>query len=348
MAPGTSGQGGAALREAFAINGQHVAAGGRAVVHLPVSVLSDHTPVSLSVEVIHGRAPGPTVFVSAAVHGDEVAGVEIARRLLQAPALRRLRGTLLVVPIVNSYGFLSRSRYMPDRRDLNRSFPGNAGGSLASRLAHLFLTEVVGRCELGIDLHSAAIHRTNLPQIRVSPGAPQALALAQVFGAPVILTSPQRPGSLRAEARARGVEMLLYEAGEGLRFDEGAVRTGVAGILRVLRHKRMIAGAERAARPLPILCSSSSWLRAPAGGLLRTFRADGDRVQAGDLMAAVTDPFGRSEAELRAPGPGIVVGRAILPVVNEGDAIYHLARVAPAGGALQGASDLLFDEDEII
>jgi len=157
-------------RAAFAIGDEIVPAGMRRIVHLPVSVLSDHTPVNLSVEVIHGRRDGPVVFVSAAVHGDEVIGVEIVRRLLRAPALRGMRGTLLVVPIVNTYGFLSHSRYLPDRRDLNRSFPGSRGGSLASRLAHLFLTEVVSRASLGIDLHSAAIHRTNLPQIRVSPG----------------------------------------------------------------------------------------------------------------------------------------------------------------------------------
>ena len=335
-------------RAVFNIGEDIVPAGTRRIVHLPVSVLSDHTPVNLSVEVIHGRRDGPVVFVSAAVHGDEVIGVEIVRRLLRAPALRALRGTLLVVPIVNTYGFLSHSRYLPDRRDLNRSFPGSKGGSLASRLAHLFLTEVVSRASLGIDLHSAAIHRTNLPQIRVSPGNADTLHLARVFGAPVILTSPQRPGSLRAEARAKGVEVLLYEAGEGLRFDEAAVKTGVAGILRVLRHKGMVAGREEVARPLSLLCTSSTWLRAPAGGILRSYMADGDRVQPGDLMAVVTDPFGLREEELRAPSAGIVVGRAMLPVVNEGDAIFHLARVSALGAGLPVVAEPVFDEDEII
>jgi len=335
-------------RADFAIGDALVSAGHRRIVHLPVSVLSDHTPVNLSVEVIHGRRDGPVVFVSAAVHGDEVIGVEIVRRLLRAPALRGMRGTLLVVPIVNTYGFLSHSRYLPDRRDLNRSFPGSRGGSLASRLAHLFLTEVVSRASLGIDLHSAAIHRTNLPQIRVSPGNADTLHLARVFGAPVILTSPQRPGSLRAEARAKGVEVLLYEAGEGLRFDEAAVKAGVAGILRVLRHKGMIAGRETVAWPLSLLCTSSTWLRAPAGGILRSYKADGDRVQPGDLMAVVTDPFGEREAALRAPSAGIVVGRAMLPVVNEGDAIYHLAKVSALGAGLPVVAEPVFDEDEII
>ena len=338
----------AAARAAFQIGTESIAAGQRRIVQLPVSVLSDHTPVNLSVEVIHGRLPGPTMFVSAAVHGDEVIGVEIVRRLLAQPALRRLRGTLLVVPIVNTYGFLSHSRYMPDRRDLNRSFPGSVAGSLASRLAHLFMSEVVSRASIGIDLHSAAIHRTNLPQIRISAGNPGTMLLAQVFGAPVILTSPERPGSLRREGRERGVEVLLYEAGEGLRFDEGAVRTGVTGILRVMRHVGMISGGPGKARPVPVLCSSSQWLRAPAGGLLRTFRGDGDRVQAGDVLAVVSDPFGQQEIALKALWPGIVVGRAILPVVNEGDAIYHIGKVAPQGTVFAEPADVVFDEDEII
>nr|WP_085880402.1 succinylglutamate desuccinylase/aspartoacylase family protein [Roseisalinus antarcticus] len=327
------------------------------VVDLPVSVLSDHTPVNLSVEVIHGARPGPAVFVSAAVHGDEVIGVEIARRLLRSPQLKGLRGTLLVVPIVNAFGFLNRSRYLPDRRDLNRAFPGNAGGSLASRLAHLFLTEIVLRCDLGIDLHSAAVHRTNLPQIRITPGDPVLQELGRAFGAPVILTSPVRAGSLRAEAKERGVEMLLFEAGEGLRFDEIAVRTGVAGILRVLRHRRMLP-AKGISQPksLPVVASDTSWLRAPRGGLLRTFRGDGEAVEKGAVMAAVSDPFGETDTEVTAPFSGLIIGRAVLPVVNEGDAIFHLARVSrpdAVGAAMvenldHHSNDPLFDEDEII
>ena len=234
-----------AKRKGFKLNGHVIAPGTRATVELPVSLLSDHTPVNLSVHAIHGRRKGPTVFVSAAVHGDEVVGVEICRRLLQSPLLSRLRGTLLVVPIVNSFGFQNRSRYLPDRRDLNRSFPGYARGSLASRLAEIFLDTVVKRCDLGIDLHSAAVHRTNLPQVRINRGNERMVAMAEAFGAPVVLTSELRDGSLRAEAKRAGIDVLLYEAGEGLRFDEMATRAGVAGILRVLG-KSGQAGIERA------------------------------------------------------------------------------------------------------
>ena len=224
-----------AKRNGFKLNGNVIAPGTRQTVELPVSLLSDHTPVNLSVHAVHGRRKGPTVFVSAAVHGDEVMGVEICRRLLQSPLLDKLRGTLMVVPIVNSFGFQNRSRYLPDRRDLNRSFPGYARGSLASRLAEIFLDTVVKRCDLGIDLHSAAVHRTNLPQVRINRGNERMVAMAEAFGAPVVLTSSLRDGSLRAEAKRAGIDVLLYEAGEGLRFDEMATRAGVAGILRVLR-----------------------------------------------------------------------------------------------------------------
>ncbi|MFK7880523.1 succinylglutamate desuccinylase/aspartoacylase family protein [Roseobacter sp.] len=340
----------------FEIAGHRIARGANKTVHLPVSTLPDHTPVTLSVQVHHGKNAGPTLFVSAAVHGDEVIGVEIVRRLLRAPQLKTMRGTLLVIPIVNSFGFLNRSRYLPDRRDLNRCFPGHPSGSLGSRLAHIFLKDVVLRCDMGIDLHSAAIHRTNLPQIRVSPGDEVTGKMAAAFGAPVVLTSPLREGSLRAEAAARGTPVLLYEAGEGLRFDEMAVRAGVMGILRVMRSLDMVSAKGIAkAKAEPYFCKSSTWLRAPAGGLLRTFRAEGETVEAGDLLAIVSDPFGGTETDLSSPSAGILIGRAILPVVNEGDAVFHLAATHPRASedtvedlATQLETDPLFDEDEII
>lgn len=343
-------------RAPFGIGSETIAPGSRASVALPVSTLPDHTPVNLSVEVVHGKRDGPTLFVSAAIHGDEVIGVEIVRRLLRAPQLVKMRGTLLVVPIVNSFGFLARSRYLPDRRDLNRCFPGSSAGSLGSRLAHIFLNEVVLRCDFGIDLHSAAVHRTNLPQIRLTPGDATTAKMARAFGAPVILTSALREGSLRGEAAERGTPVLLYEAGEGLRFDEFAVRAGLAGILRVMRDQGMLAAKGIAQAHAPsLICSASQWLRAPSGGLLRTFRAEGDVVAEGDVLATVSDPIGETETDMLAPAPGILIGRAVLPVVNEGDAVFHLAELHPQADedtldalTAQLGVDPLFDEDEII
>ncbi|QGY00431.1 succinylglutamate desuccinylase/aspartoacylase family protein [Roseovarius faecimaris] len=317
-------------------------------------MLSDHTPVDLSVHVIHGRRPGPVMFVSAAIHGDEVIGVEIVRRLLKAEGLDEIAGTLLAVPIVNSFGFLNHSRYLPDRRDLNRVFPGLSEGSMASRLAHIFMREVVTRSDVGIDLHSAAIHRTNLPQIRLTPDNDRLAELGRVFGAPVMMYSKLRDGSLRMAAEAEGVDVLLYEAGEGLRFDELAARAGVAGILRVMHHLGMIgaeslpeAGAE------PVLCTESHWYRAPAGGVFRGYLTIGDTVEPGTVLGAVTDPFGDVEAELTASREGIVIGRTIMPVVYEGDALFHIARTPQADAAAEGVNAHLeaaplFDEDEII
>lgn len=344
-------------RFGFEIGTEVVQPGHRRTVDLPVSALSDHTPVTMSAHVIHGKIDGPTVFVSAGIHGDEVIGIEIVRRLLKSTSLRGMRGTLIVVPIVNTFGFINKSRYLPDRRDLNRCFPGSEGGSLAARLANLFLTEIVARADIGIDLHSAAIHRTNYPQVRVSQNDAQVRELADAFGAPIIMQSPIRDGSLRGAAHALGKPILLYEAGEGLRFDEVSVRAGQVGILRVLKFLGMI-GARGVAMPKakPQFCLSSKWLRAPMGGLFRSIKSDGDAVHQGDILGMVSDPFGEQERDVVAPFDGIIVGRALLPVVNEGDAVFHLARIqsikmaenAMDGHSAQLADDPMFDEDEII
>ena len=346
-----------AKRSAFELGDFQVEAGTRATVDLPVSKLSDHTPVTMSVHVVHGRRPGPVMFVSAAIHGDEVIGVEIVRRLLRASPVNRLAGTLLAVPIVNAFGFLNHSRYLPDRRDLNRCFPGHPGGSLAARLADLFMQEIVQRSDFGIDLHSAAIRRTNLPQIRLSPGNKRLEEMGRAFGAPVMMPSKLREGSLRMAAEEANVDVLLYEAGEGLRFDEFAARAGVAGILRVMNHLGMI-GAKGVPRlkAEPLFCTHSSWLRAPVGGLFRAYRGTGDLVKEGSVLGAVSDPFGELEHEVHAEETGIVVGRTNMPIVNEGDALFHVAATpfaAPAAAARDAmtvAMDAapLFDEDEII
>lgn len=341
-------------RPPFEIGTFSIPAGSRETVNLPVSVLSDHTPVTMSVHVIHGRKPGKTLFVSAAVHGDEITGVEICRRLLRAPQLKRIDGTLMVIPIVNSIGFLNHSRYLPDRRDLNRSFPGTEKGSLASRLANLFMKQIVERSDFGIDLHSAAIHRMNMPQIRCSASNTKTIELAEVFGAPIVITSKLREGSLRQVAQSKEVEMLLYEAGEGLRFDELSSRVGVSGILRVMGALGMISRPPKPARK-PVLSALSSWMRAPAGGLLRTFKAVGEAVVEGDVLGVIADPFGETEVDITATQSGVIIGRTNLPVINEGDALFHVAipDAAPAAAVEKNMTahsnaEPMFDEDEII
>ena len=341
----------------FVIVGTLIAAGSRAEVEIPVSLTSDHTPVGLSVEVIHGEKPGPVVFVSAAVHGNEVIGIEIVRRLLRSAQLRRINGTLLVVPIVNQLAVMNRSRYLPDRRDLNRHFPGNELGSLASRLANIFCTHVMNVSDVGIDLHSAAIHRSNLAQIRIAPDEPRLLELAEVFGAPVVMTSKPRAGSLRGAALDSPAQVLLFEAGQALRFDESAVRAGVAGILRLLDHLGMTSGKKVVSPKVrPVYSHSSYWVRAPVGGLLRAYRTIGDQVTVETKLGQIADPFGKIETPIFPASNGLIIGRTELPLINEGDALFHIARLdgnEDAGETVdvlneQLDSSSLFDEDEII
>ena len=317
------------MRQPFIIGGLAVKPGERRLVDLPISKLSNHAPVTLPVHVLHGAQPGPTMFVSAAIHGDELNGVEIIRRLLRTLAPQSINGTLLCVPVVNVFGFISRSRYLPDRRDLNRSFPGSANGSLAARLAHLFLTEIVKRSQVGIDLHTAAIHRINLPQIRcVFRKRPRVRELGRAFGAEVMLESPERPGSLREAARAVGVDVLSYEAGEGLRFDEFAIRAGVDGITAVMLKMELLDTPDGAEPPVerraPILINASTWLRSPEGGVFRTTKRIGDGVSVGEVVGYVANPYEDAAVEVRTPRRGIIIGRTTLPIVNMGDALLNI------------------------
>ncbi|QBQ56166.1 succinylglutamate desuccinylase/aspartoacylase family protein [Nitrosococcus wardiae] len=311
----------------FQIGTHKVSPGERTTLDLTVPPLYTHTAVSMPVQVINGKRPGPKLFVSAAIHGDEINGIEIIRRLVELPALQRLRGTLLTVPVVNVYGFVNQSRYLPDRRDLNRSFPGSKTGSLAARLAHLFMEEIVARCTHGVDLHTAAIHRDNLPQIRALVDDTETKRLAQAFGSPVILNSDLRDGSLRQAVADQGIPVLLYEAGEALRFNEFAIRAGVNGIVSVMRELGMLPSRRRKKpRAEPVVARSSSWVRAPQSGILHSPTALGHHVKKGDTIAMIADPFGEKTEAVIAPFSGIVVGCTNLPLVHEGEALYHLAR----------------------
>ena len=345
------------MRDSFEIGGQLIAAGTRRVIDLPVSRLSNHTPVMLPVHVVHGSGPGPALFVTAAVHGDEIIGVEIIRRLMKTLTPERLDGTLLCVPIVNAFGFISRTRYLPDQRDLNRSFPGSEGGSLAAKLAHLLMNEVVRHCDVGIDLHSAAASRTNLPQIRTDLRSARAQHLAEAFGAPVILRSPERDGSLRKAAGRLGKDVLVYEAGEALRFDPHSIQIGVRGVQRVMAALGMSASPEPAAPAhadaAPIVAVSSRWVRAPEGGILRVMKTIGDRIDEGERLGIISNPYDDTdETEVVASICGLVIGRTNLPVVNLGDALFHIARMPEASAArvspVDPSADPVFDEDEII
>ncbi len=335
------------MRAAFRIGKQRIEAGERRRLQLEVASLYDYTPLYLPVEVIHSRREGPALFVSAAIHGDELNGVEIIQRLLARPALSRLRGTLIAVPVVNIFGFNDKSRYLPDRRDLNRCFPGSPGGSLGSRLARLFMKEIVQRCSHGIDLHTGAVHRTNLPQVRASLDDPETEELAKVFGVPVVIHSRLRDGSLREAARKKGIRSLLFEGGEALRLDEGVIRAGLAGCLAVMRHIGMLPqlrSARTKAPPEAFVSRESFWVRAPHSGLFKLLKAAGDRVTKGEPLARITDAFGGQEKLVECPEDGIIIGHATIPPVNRGDAIVHIAGFRNLG-RVKRAIDLMEELD---
>ena len=335
---------------AFTLGEIDVQPGQRATVDLPVSMLSNHTHVALPVHVVHGEEPGPAIFLSGAIHGDEIQGVEIIRRILGHPSLMKLKGTVLAVPIVNSFGFLNHTRYMPDRRDLNRCFPGSDRGSLASQVADIFFREVVLRCRYGIDYHTAALHRTNLPQVRLAPEEPELLELAEAFAPPVILVSRLREKSLRLAAGEAGVKVLLYEGGEALRFDEAAIDAAVRGSLRVMAQLGMVEPVARKLAPATVFSDASAWVRAPESGILHTTRRIGDRVGRREVVGVVADPLGTSSIPLVSEEDGIIVGRTNLPIVNRGDAVFHIAKAKPLSTIKESGETAaaLADEDEII
>jgi uncharacterized protein len=315
-----------AQRESFAIGNVRVRAGSTKEVELPITRLVTGGDVSLPVRVVHGREDGPTVWVNAAIHGDEVMGVEVIRQAMATLSARTFSGTLVAVPVVNVLGFMTGDRYLPDRRDLNRSFPGSARGSLASRIAHLFMTEVVSKCDVGLDLHTAADRRANLPQIRADLDDPRTRALAEAFGAPVMLHARLRDGSLRQAARDRGATVLLFEAGEALRFDEDAIAVGVRGVRRVLATLGMIHDEPVDDAPVEVVESrASSWVRARGTGILHLDVHLGEWVEEGQRLGGLSDTFGRRVRLVHADRSGIVIGLTRAPIVNAGDALVHVA-----------------------
>jgi len=312
--------------EKFVLGGVEVQKGTNSTINIDLPKLYN-TPTHLPIRVIRGKRNGPTIFISAAIHGDELNGVEIIRRLRKLNILKKIKGTLILVPVVNVYGMMNLSRYLPDRRDLNRSFPGSSKGSLASRVAKIFYDEIVSKCDFGIDLHTASIHKSNLPQIRTNIDNEVAFKLAKAFQAPVILHSELRDGSLRAVSQELGVPILLYEAGEALRFDEKSIRIGVKGIINVLRENEMLPKIKpNKAIKTPIITKTSKWIRSIESGMLRTIKALGDTVIENEVIAYIDEPLGDQSFEILSPYDGIIIGKSEIPLIQEGDAVFHIAK----------------------
>jgi predicted deacylase len=307
------------------IGGEASAPGQRRRIEIPVSRLPTQTLISLPVVVIHGSQPGPRLWLSAAIHGDEINGVDIIRQVLGIIKPKKLKGTLLAVPVVNVFGFIEQSRYLPDRRDLNRCFPGSPQGSLASRLAHLFMTEIVNHSTHGIDLHTAGQPRTNLPQIRANLDDPETYRCAKAFSAPLLLHANTRDGSLRQSASKKGIPVLLYEAGEALRFDTESIRIGVEGIFRVMATLEMYENPFFSSQTNSIEVRETKWVRAPISGIFHLQVKLGQTVEKRELLGFITDTFGDTNVKVRSPQAGIVIGHTQNPLVNQGDGIINLA-----------------------
>lgn len=328
------------MQAPIVIDKEVIRPGQRRVIELAIPDLYTHSNLSIPIQVVYGRQEGPRLLVCAALHGDEINGVEIIRRLLNLKILDRIRGALIAVPVVNVYGFINQSRYLPDRRDLNRSFPGSETGSMAARLAYTFLTKIVANCTHGIDLHTGAIHRENLPQVRAyldSDTDADTERMARAFRAPVILHAGLVEGSMRQSLKKMNIPVIVYEAGEALRFNEVAIRAGVRGIVAVMRELGMVTGLHhKENRPIdaPVV-RTSTWVRAPQSGILRTITSLGSKVEKDEIMGIVADPFGEREEEIRAPFAGLVIGRTNIPLVNAGEALFHVARFKSPGAAAE-------------
>jgi len=293
-------------------------------IELPFAKVVTGATESLPVKVINGRSAGPNVWLSAAIHGDELNGIQIIRRVIKELDAKMLRGAVIAVPIVNPLGFITQSRYLPDRRDLNRSFPGSARGSTASRLAHLFMEQVVDQCSVGIDLHTATNHRINHPQLRANLDDPTTLELARAFAAPFSIHARLRDGSLRQAAAERDKTVLLYEAGQAHRFDDDAIETGVVGVMRTLRALGMIDVRLPRVRQTHLI-RRTRWVRARRGGIADIQVALGQHVVNGETLASISDAFGMRPTQVKASETGWVIAQSLRPLVNSGDSLVHIA-----------------------
>ncbi len=308
------------------IAGEIVPAGTMQRLELSVARLVTGSWLSLPLVVLNGQYEGPSMCLSAAIHGDELNGMEIIRQVISQIDPKTLKGRIIAVPIVNVFGFLEQSRYMPDRRDLNRSFPGSAKGSLTSRLAHLFLDKVMSHCNYAIDLHTGSNHRINLPQIRANLDDPETLNCAEAFAAPIILDAKERDGSLRQAAVKRDITVLLYEAGESHRLNIEAIEVGVAGVLRVMVFLDMLTKQIPKGEKNILKAKTSTWVRAGNSGVFYSDIELGQWVEKGSLVGIVRDTFGETLSKSKATVSGMIIGQVTNPLVNRGDALVHLAR----------------------
>lgn len=311
-------------RTQLEFGGKRVRLGERRDINLSISQSYAGQPVVMPITVWRAPEPGPTVFVTAAVHGDELNGTGVVRALILDPPFELASGTLVLVPVVNILGFERHMRYLPDRRDLNRAFPGSAEGSLARRIAHAIFHEVICRCDCGIDLHTAAVRRTNFPNVRADLNDPAVTRLALAFGGELVVNGRGPQGSLRRAACRAGCPTIMLEAGEVWKIEPAVSEYGVRGVRNVLIELGMIKGRPHVPA-YQVQIDQTTWLRAEEGGILQFHVAPGDVVTARQPIATNSNLHGKDQHVLRSPADGVILGMTTLPAVSPGEPVCHLA-----------------------
>lgn len=298
------------------------------MINLNIARLISGTEIDLPIYVYRSKKPGPVILLSGGLHGDEIDGVEIIRRLIKENVFDHLiKGSIIAIPVMNIYGFLNFSREVPDGKDINRSFPGNKTGSLAARMAYHLTTKVLTEIDFGVDFHTGGANRYNYPQIRFFDQDEKAASISKAFNAPLSLASKLIDKSLRKEAYKMGKSIVVYEGGESMRFDENSIVEGVKGAKKMLHHFGLIDFPESIENT--IHCNQSGWIRAKNSGLLQLICKSGDQVLKNQLLAKITDPFGKFETKIKANDDGIIIGHNNSPLVNQGDALFHLGKYHP-------------------
>lgn len=309
------------------INGIKIRPGQAVNIELPIAKLPTHTLIDLPIFIRAAKEDGPVVLVSGGVHGDEINGIVTARRILEEidAGLELLKGTLIIIPLVNIYGFLSNSRTFPDGRDLNRSFPGSKKGSLAGRIAYILNEEIIPQIDYGIDFHTGGRMLTNHPQIRVDFKDKKGLELAKAFGTHYVVNSKMIDKTFRKAAYMAKKHILVFEGGESMRIDELSTEEGVNGTKRLLNYLGMIAEKPEAKDTL--ILSNSDWVRSRASGIFNSSVKLGDQVKKGQILARISDPYGQVKIPVKAPSNGYVIGLNNLPVINVGEALVHVGKL---------------------
>lgn len=304
-------------------NGESIPAGQSRDVKLAVSESYSSMNVKIPIHIRRAEEDGPVVFVTAALHGDEINGTGAIRELIQDVDFHLLRGSVILVPVLNILAFDRHSRYLPDRRDLNRSFPGSANGSLASRMARIIFDEIVSRCDYGIDLHTASVRRTNYPNVRGDLSNPEVSRLAKAFGSEVIMNGKGPAGAFRREACNIGCPTIIMEGGEVWKVEPGIVESAARGVRNVLRDLQMLDG-EPESPDYQVIVDKSTWVRAERGGFLKFHVKPGDIIEKDQPLATNTTLLGRERSMLYAPFDSVVIGMTTLPAISPGEPICNL------------------------